>query len=468
MLKIAVIDHSAESRNRILEKLNQFLQSDSLELEIVPRINLQPYSIEEIRFKSAPEIIILGDELLVKDPTKLSNIRKLLPDTPIIIKINKQLESLASVEQFARMGADDTISDSTTAGEFLRKVILLARRADKTKSGKLIVVDGGKGGVGVTTIAAGLAEALVAQNKKVALLDFDFETQDLSRFLQTRPFINENLQMLLDRTRPVTQEFVEQCLVKVWSDVDTFYCMPPVAESEDLYDMRALYGRTLISILEILDASFDYIVVDVGAARGGILKALYRVADKVLFVVNNDPASLYASVDKILKMRGLITPTAQLKVIENTLLSSGLPNKFMRAEFLRAAKLDINDWCSKGINYSKNGQKWPASGSSIYGQGGNAIVSALSSALFDLELIEEPQKERLFSQTNAFHQILQKLCKRLFTPKSNNIEAASKIDEPLPLPEPRLLLSVANISEGGQSQYEAASAVEFLSKASFN
>ena len=66
---------------------------------------------------------------------------------------------------------------------------------------QLILVDAGKGGLCVTSVVAGLGDALAAHGKRVLTIDLDMETQDLSRFLQTRPFVNENLQLLLEEQR---------------------------------------------------------------------------------------------------------------------------------------------------------------------------------------------------------------------------------------------------------------------------
>ena len=67
--------------------------------------------------------------------------------------------------------------------------------------------------------------------KRVILVDLDFETQDLSRFIQARPYINENLQTLIDQTAPVTSDTVKECLTKVWLDEPNLEVLAPFPET---------------------------------------------------------------------------------------------------------------------------------------------------------------------------------------------------------------------------------------------
>jgi len=394
MLKIFVVDRSADSRNRIIESINSFLHSEAAEKELLPRINVKPVSLQELKFHSSPDLLIVGEELVSFDLTQLGEVRKLAPHAPIIVRIDDTLNHISTIEQLARFGADDVMPTYISAQEFLRKVVLLSRRNKVQKTGKLIVVDAAKGGVGVTTIAAGLADALIAEGKKVALLDLDFDTQDLSRFLQAKPFVNENLQLLLDKQRPVTQEFVEHCLVRVWQDSE-LYCMPPIADCEQIYDLRSGYSRNFLSIIEILDSEFDCVVVDAACARGAWAKALYLTADKVVLVVNNDPATLYASVDKITKIRAA-APAVEVVVVENASLKNGLPSKLLRREFNRAAKLNEGVW-AESLPYCKQGSRWPGSGSTVLSQAKESLNSGFLSLLEKLGL-REP---RLHAQANS-------------------------------------------------------------------
>ena len=403
MISIVVVDRQAESRARLVEEISRYLQIQVKDLDLIPRVNIVPLSRQELKFHSAPDLCVIGPGLIEHDAADLANIRKLFPSAAILARSRGGIDDLAFVEQLARMGVDDVLSDQTSPQEFLKKLILLARRVSQHKAGTLILVDAGKGGVGVTSVVAALGESLSRGGHKTALIDFDFDTQDLSRFLQARPFINENLQLLFDQSRPVTQEFVEHCLFPVWEDEPLLRCMPPVSDSEALFDSRSTYPRTLISILEIVDSLNQFVVVDAGCARGAFLKTLYRLADAVVFVVNNDPATLYASVDRLKQLQGLMAPDAKLVLASNAQLKSGVPESLIRGEFSRMVGGRGKEVDVVSLPYCRAGARWPGSGATMTSQGREGLRRGINSLLAALGVVEE---QSLISSLGGFAEML--------------------------------------------------------------
>lgn len=414
MLKIIVVDDVAEARNKLLDRLQQLLELNSGDLDLLPRIDLKPLSRQELKFHEPPDICIVGAGIVSSNLTDIGAIRRTFPESALLASLSAETSCFSILEQLARLGIDDTMFPDISAGDFLRKVVLLSRKAKRCKPGKLVVVDSGKGGLGVTTLSAALADALVTQGKRVALIDLDFETQDLSRFLQARPFINENLQLLFDRQRPVTQEFVEQAMTRVWQHgKGQLLCISPIEESEDLYSGAASYSRTLISILEVLDSSVDCVIADVGSARGALLRTLYRVADKVLFVMSNDPAALYASTDKLAHLRGLISTDSEIVLTLNNASAHGLAHSTLIEEFSRILNFSSASWSGPLIPYCAGGRRWPGSGSSLYSQAKPAVRSALLAALVRLEVAPPLTSATRISQSLTVS-LVKRLMRRLF------------------------------------------------------
>jgi MinD-like ATPase involved in chromosome partitioning or flagellar assembly len=415
MLRLVVVDSTAESRNRLAGKVTRYLDTDLRDVDLLPRISLKPLALQELKFHAAPDICIIGPELVSKDLGAVASVRKLLPETPIVVALAAGSENLATIEHLALLGVDDTITDTTSAHEFFKKIILLAKRQKKAKAGKLILVDSGKGGIGVTSVAAGLCEMLLDGVRKIALVDLDFETQDLSRFLQARPFLNENLQLLFDGTRPVTEDFVEQCLVPLWEKEDRAWCVPPCKESEDLYNREAAYSRTLLSVLEILDDSFDCVIVDAGSARGAMLKALYRVADHVVVLVNNDPATLFAVAERVRSLRGQMAPNAQVTVVENGSGHAGLSSEVLKREFCQAAGLSDSEWFDRSLPFFAHGSRWPASGDTLVSTGSESLMRAFEALTGALGFHAERATESpfLIQARGKFGALFARICTRL-------------------------------------------------------
>jgi MinD-like ATPase involved in chromosome partitioning or flagellar assembly len=365
MLRIAIIELNAEGRSRLNDHIQNLINSEVREIELLPRISIIPALFEEIGLIGCPDIVIVGPGVVERDVSIIRNIREQSPSSSILALLLSGMQTLALVEQVARMGADDTITEKTSADELFRKIVLLSRRTPKKDGGKLVLVDSGKGGLGVTTIAAGLGEALLDCGKKVSLIDLDSDSQDLSRFLQTRPYINEPLQLLLEQKRPATEEMVRQALVNVWADEYNLLCMPPAPDEDRNADMRAIHARVWVSILELVETMSDVTIVDVGNARGPVLRTLYRVADAVIFVVSNDPASIFAAADKVVKARGWMSADSELFIVNNSPNPNGLSTSILTEELCAATKIKPEMFIAD-LGYDAAAAKWPASGSTPF------------------------------------------------------------------------------------------------------
>jgi Mrp family chromosome partitioning ATPase len=369
MISLYIVERSAEGRTKIVEQITQYLKDPQS-----PRISLKSLSVEEARFVSPPHIILVGEEIVGREVSEISKLKKQFPYSAIMARVPQALDNLSFIEQLARFGADEVVSASTGQLEFFRKVILLSKNGSKLKSGTLILVDGGKGGVGVTSVAAGLAETLVDSNKRVCLVDLDPETQDLSRFLQAKPFVNENLGLLLSQSQPIVEDTVLNSITQVWADDDRLSILTAPPDGDEIYESRNPFARLFLLVLEILDSTFDFVIVDVGHARGILRRSLYRVADGVVFVVNRDPAVLFASVERINRGINELAPDSHLVIVENGSVDSGLPSKILKKELLEACNLEDTPFIS--IPDCSSGRVWPGSGSTMMSRGKRSVRRA--------------------------------------------------------------------------------------------
>lgn len=367
MLEIAIVDITAEARTRTIESLSSYISEAVALGEYLPRVSLVPLTPGEVRFHSAPQICVVGSELLRNDPAQFAGIRQAFPGSVIIAQLSGAEQSLASVEHLARLGVDDVIDENITRQEFLRKLVVHSRRRPKKESGILIVVDSGKGGTGVTSIAAALGEALAASGRKTALVDLDTETQDLTRFLGVRPCVSENLSLLLSGERAALADSVEQCAVQVWDDEPLLSCVPPVPLSADSGHAAAGY-RGLPAILDTMLGLFECVVVDAANARAAMLSRLYVACDTVILVVNRDPASLHACVSKLARQRHEISANGRFVFVDNLSRAGGVSAALMCSEL--GQTLDVSaEVLSKSLTrleFSKAVQCWPASGGTLY------------------------------------------------------------------------------------------------------
>jgi len=438
MLRIAVVDVTAEARNRIARELSELQDCTISEVSLLPIISVQQLAPEEVKFHGSPDLLIVGDEIISNDVSIVGRLRSILPDTPIVARLRSEQETLVLIEDLARLGADDTITEKIDSISYIKKIILHCRRPKKNRTANLILFDSAKGGLGVTSLSAGFAEVAIDTGKTVALIDLDSETQDLSRFLQNRPFINENLELLIDGGRPISEEFVRQTLCAVWGEDENLYCMSPCALPEDGQGFSIQQIRNFMSILEIVDSIFDVVIVDVAGVRGTLLKTLYRVADSVVITVGNDPACLYATIGRVKAVKKWLSPNSQFLFLENCPSKNGLPSNILREEINIATKSEGLNWFPKTIPYCSSANRWPGSGDTILSHGRRSLRSALkhnaSTLGFGDAFNETTSPEQRYWA--IFDILKDKLSRRLPAPVSaaaSVINQSSLGSKPLPL-----------------------------------
>jgi cellulose biosynthesis protein BcsQ len=408
MLQISVVDSSAEERLRTLQWLEQIFEGEVEGAEFAPRVSFRPVSISEIKFQNIPDIVIIGPSLSSGPTDDLSHIKKAVAHVPVVVVTKNSRISLATVEYLSRIGIEEIVSRDIEPQELIRRFVMLTSKLRRSESGSLVVVESAKGGVGATSIIAGLGELIAESGKKTLLVDMDSERQALSRFLQARPFINEPLQAILDSHRPLSNDFVQQCIIQVWGDLPNFYCMPPCVQGVLDGTLSTQLARILINLFEMLDINHDIVIVDASQATGTLRRILHRAADTVLFVTEGDPASVYASFDKLKRIREEMSPDARLRIVQNCsrLRAAGLSRVELQREFERVVGTVDSEWIQVTIPYSARSSRWPGSGLTSYSAGTHHIQKAFRSMRNELLNIpaDESFIKRLSQNLKSFKQ----------------------------------------------------------------
>lgn len=376
MLTITVVDLSAESRSKIAGEIQQLLAPHSSNSFALPRVKLRSSTPTEARFQDAPDICVIGEELAETQLHQIATIRKVFSNTAILVRVRQCDHSIDIVKESLRLGADDLISIEASEEEFLKRLLFLSRRAEKSRSGTLVVVLGAKGGVGATSVVAAIGDCLSARNEDVALVDMDFESQDLSRFLQAKPFVNERLSQILSAATAASDDVVREATSRVWEN-ENLYCVSPPIESYDLVSGVDSAAKGYHALLEMLDEQHSYVVVDVGHASGTLLDTLIKIADVAVLVINRDPSSSFAALNKTHKIKSLLAADSRLLIVENE-SPKGVQSLLLQQEFGALLEDSRIEWGSAALPYSAVGSKWPASGATLFSLGSKSTKTAIS------------------------------------------------------------------------------------------
>jgi pilus assembly protein CpaE len=149
-----------------------------------------------------------------------------------------------------------------------------------TTTGRIVLVFSGKGGIGKSLLAVNLAAAMARDNKegRTALVDLDLQFGDLGVLLGLES--GRNIYQVVEAFPNVDADFIEALMPKAPGDFRVLLG-PQSPEFADL--VTAEHARTILTILQ---ANFDYVVVDTSAHLGEVtLEALER-ADRIVVIVD--------------------------------------------------------------------------------------------------------------------------------------------------------------------------------------
>lgn len=146
----------------------------------------------------------------------------------------------------------------------------------------IVLVTGGKGGVGKTILAANLALAVAARGRSVLLADLDLGLADLDVVLGVER--GRELGAFLDGSAPL-----EGCVARTPHGVDL---LSSGTGDLDLASLDAARRARLVAALRELSSRYDLVVADGAAGVGPDAVAFAAEADHVLLVTTPDAAAI--------------------------------------------------------------------------------------------------------------------------------------------------------------------------------
>jgi pilus assembly protein CpaE len=188
---------------------------------------------------------------------------------------------------------------------------LMRRGHSETQRGELIAVHSGKGGLGSTSIAVNLAQALGAQrtDSRVALLDLVVTGGDVRVFLALKPAYD--LSHLIAKGSQVDTELLNSVLTPVQGGV---WALPTgdTPEDEELFDTAAVN-----SILSLLRSQFGYTVVDCEHHLSEATLTALDAANRIVLVTQLTVPALRSTQRSLAVCRRLGYEESKLCVVVN-------------------------------------------------------------------------------------------------------------------------------------------------------
>jgi pilus assembly protein CpaE len=188
---------------------------------------------------------------------------------------------------------------------------LMRRGAAEAQRGELVAVYSGKGGLGSTSIAVNIAQALGMQrtDSRVALVDLVVTGGDVRVFLNLKPAYD--LSHLIAKGSQVDTELINSVLTPCQGGV---WALPTgdTPEDEELFDSAAVG-----SILGLLQHQFNYTVVDCEHHLSEATLTALDTANKIVLVTHLTVPALRSTQRSLAVCRRLGYDESKLCVVVN-------------------------------------------------------------------------------------------------------------------------------------------------------
>jgi pilus assembly protein CpaE len=146
-----------------------------------------------------------------------------------------------------------------------------------SRTGKVILALGVRGGVGTTTIATQLAWHLAEERqRRVLLLDLDLQSGDAALQLDAAP--NHALREALEHPDRIDDLFLERAITQVTERLSLFAALEPLAEE------AAPSEDAVMQLLAALARRYRFVIVDLNVAMALHVPKLIQAANTILLV----------------------------------------------------------------------------------------------------------------------------------------------------------------------------------------
>jgi len=302
-MRMMVAGMGARSANRLFEMTDGLVTPH----QIVPEWT----RIEDAVAEDAPDLLVL---YLANHPgQRLGLVQRLLALYPSVLVIALCDESSPGlVKMISAAGCADLVVIRECPRDIRRAVIgQLKRGGPEVTQGEAIALLGAKGGVGTTTIACNLADALTHRypDRRTILLDMNLYMGDVAVMLDITP--EPNLLFFLQRVSALEGE---QILSAPPQHKRGFRVLGLDGDMERADPVTA---EQVVFLIEQLRQRYDFVVIDCGTNLTEPSMAACSAAERRLVVTNEMLASRMGARRRISALRALDPDRRELQVILN-------------------------------------------------------------------------------------------------------------------------------------------------------
>jgi cellulose biosynthesis protein BcsQ len=387
-MKILVCDATTEGQAFCARRFEEFSQAD---LEMLD-VKLKLVSDREVADKvSETDVLVLGSGLGEGAISVARQAHAIAPWVHKIMFVTDAGYGGMAFRSAHSVGVRKVFQDSASPLDFLQELVAILsefRKAGRAREGRVVAIVHAKGGVGATTVAAALAEVCSANNKSALLWDLDIESRDLSRSLQAIGREGDLIGEWVSGNKELTKEAIREAAVPIDPQVSVLTPPASMAEAMDLVchiDTVSLVQR----IVELAKLSYDCLIVDTAGRLGPATGTIMRLADEVVFVIDDTVFGVTAMDMHLGHVKTLLGGATNLKFLLNPFSGALGGLEQIASEIEPAHQLGETPWVLPALFNDSKASAWAGSGHTLYSLGTDATKRTLEEIAKTIKIIDD-------------------------------------------------------------------------------
>jgi len=397
-VKIACVDKTASDRLQLQKFVDDAYEECRSAIGHLALPQSIPCTKEDLLFGSRPDAAILGAGWSLEESYLCCrDVRQHFPELPLYVILSPANFSLRALRRFENVCSEVLTQDEPPV-RFVHR-LLSHENQNERKRGKLLFVQGVKGGVGATSIACGLAHAAQTAGHDAVIVDLSPESAVAHYLTAERWQSADYASLVVDQLAP-DLHLVNKLLTRAPNGLSLL--LPPSGGTE----VRELWLRDpkrfelTLHVIELLKEQFDVVIVDAARTEGILPFALLARADARLLVTSNEAAAVHLLTQSIHQLAEL--PGQKLsRVLINLSLERGLKKADILA-FLPPIETLPAGFCDlPPLALDTAARHWIGSGNTIYTEGSRTTQATLEE-VFNSLMIAPAATSLAASSTTAF------------------------------------------------------------------
>ena len=245
---------------------------------------------------SAPRLLIVDVDDVADPVQSLSELADISPAEMSVIAIG-QYNDLSLYRDLLELGVTEYLTKPVTVATLERALLKEERRAaprQEHKEAQIIVLLGARGGVGTTTVAAGIAWCLAEEEKQsVTLVDLDLHFGNLALSLDLVP--GSGLREALEYPTRIDSRLLGSATLSKTERLRV------LAAEEALIEQPQVAPGALDAVFNVLRADCDFIIIDMPRHLDDVARRVVTLATTICIVTD---LSLAAARDTCVSSSG--------------------------------------------------------------------------------------------------------------------------------------------------------------------